>query len=103
MRTALGAFLKILLVVVVALLLAHFAPFAVVPLALVLALVLGVGALVLTVGGIAGAAVLFSLLVAAAAVLAALSPIWIPLVIILGIIALIKKLGSSSARPPAAA
>ena len=103
MRTALEACLKILLVVVVALIFVHFAPFVAVPLALVLALVVGVGALVLTVGGIAGAAVLLGLLVGVVALMAALSPILIPLAAILGIIWLIKRLGSTGARPPASA
>ncbi len=100
MRTALEACLKILLVVVVALIFVHFAPFVAVPLAVVLALVIGVGALMLTIGGIAGAAVLFGLLVATVAVLAALSPIWIPLALVLGIVWLVKRLGST--RTPAA-
>ena len=103
MRAAFEAFLKILLVLVVALIFVHFAPFIAVPLAAVLALILAVAAVVLTVGGIAGAAVLFGLLLTATVLAAALSPIWIPVAAILGIIWLIKKLSSSKARPAPAA
>ncbi len=103
MRTAFEACLKVLLVLVAAVLLAHFAPFVALPVAVILAGLLGLGALVLTVGGIAGAAVMLGLLLAAVGLVAALSPIWILAGLILGIVWLVKRLGSNRPRPGPAA
>jgi hypothetical protein len=106
MRTVLGVCLKVLLVVVIAMVLVHFVPFLAVPMVIALVLALGLGALALiglVVGGIAVAAVAAALLAMAVGLLAALSPAWIPLIVILGIVWLVKKLGSAHGRPTASA
>jgi len=106
MRTVLGVCLKVLLVVVITMVLVHFVPLLAVPMAIALILALGLGAVVLiglVVGGVAVTATAAALLAVAVGLLAALSPAWIPLLVILGIVWLVKKLGSAPGRPTTSA
>jgi hypothetical protein len=84
----------------------HVWPVAVVPLVVVLLLVLGLGVLLLTglvTAGALGACVAIGLLAAAVVLLAVLSPVWIPLAAVMGIVWLVRKLGRSRQQPAATA
>ena len=87
-----NTFLKILLIVVLSLLALKFLPVILIGafVGLVLAAILGAFGLTLV-----------ALLLAVGIALAmALSPIWIPVLIVMGLISLFKKMGSSKAPPP---
>ncbi len=90
---------KVLLVLALALVIVHLWPITVVPLALGLILLLGLCvALVvaLAAAGAVGLAAVAGLVAAAIALLAVLAPVWIPVLIIAGIVWLVRKLGSSN-------
>ena len=91
------AFLKILLIVVVALIAVKLLP-------LTLALGVGLGLAVVALA-IAGVSIVAALMVAAIFLLALLSPLWVPVLLLVGLIALIKKLArnGNSSHPVAAA
>ena len=98
--------LKVLLVVALGLVIIHVWPVALVPLVIGLLLVLGLGVLLLiglVVLGAAGLGAVIGLLAAAVVLLALFSPVWIPAVVILGIIWLVKRLASGRRRPAATA
>lgn len=84
MKALLVTCLKVLLVVALGLVVVHVWPMALVPLVIGLLLVLGLGLLLL-----------LGLMAAVVVLLALLSPVWIPLAAILGIIWLVKKLCSA--------
>ena len=89
-------FLKISLIVVLALLALKFLP---------VFLVGGIaGLLIAAVLGVVGVSLLAAMLAALVAVALglafALSPIWIPVLIVMGVISLFKKLGDKPAAPP---
>ncbi|MDI1318969.1 MAG: hypothetical protein PSW75_02090 [bacterium] len=89
-------FLKISLIVVLSLLALKFLPLVLVGAiaGLLIAAVLGV------VGVSLLAALLAALLAVALGLAFALSPIWIPVLIVMGAISLYKKLGDTPAAPP---
>ena len=106
MKTFLVICLKVLLVVALGLVIIHVWPVALVPLVIGLLLVLGLGVLLLiglVVLGAAGLGAVIGLLAAAVVLLALFSPVWIPAVVILGIIWLVKRLASGRRRPAATA
>lgn len=106
MKTFLAACLKMLLVVALGVVVIHVWPVAIVPLVVGLLLVLVLGVLLLTglvTAGVIGTCVAIGLLAAAAALLAVLSPVWIPLAVVLGIVWLVRKLCSSRQQPAATA
>jgi hypothetical protein len=82
-------FLKVLLVIVAAILILKLLPLALGLLVGLAALVAGIGAV--AVGAIAAACCL------AFIVIGVLTPIWLPVLVIIGLIALVKKLGNSTA------
>lgn len=95
MKTA----LKIFLIVLIALLIIKLAPLLLVPAGLVFFLCLLVGGAVTAVllgccAGVVGLVV--ALLVAALALVAVLSPLWIPVLMVLGLIALCRRLGGKT-------
>ncbi len=89
-------FLKIVLIVVLALLALKFIP--------VIFVGAAAGLLVATLLGVVGVSLLAVLLAAllgvVVAIAFALSPIWIPALLILGVISLFKKLGDKPVQPP---
>jgi hypothetical protein len=89
-------FLKILLIVVLALLALKFLPVVLVGsiAGLLIAAVLGVVGVTLL------AVMLAGLLAVVLGLAFALSPIWIPVLVILGAISLFKKIGDKPAAPP---
>ncbi len=105
MKTFLLGCGKVLLVVALVLVIIHLWPITVVPLAVGFLLALGLGVaimLALAMAGALGLAAVTGLIAVGAALLAVLAPVWIPVLIIVGIIALVRKAGSSG-RPTAAA
>ncbi len=105
MKTFLWGCGKVLLVVALALVIIHLWPVTVVPLAVGFLLVLGLGValmLALAMAGALGLAAVTGLVAAGVALLAVLAPVWIPVMVVVGIIALVRKTGSSG-RPTAAA
>lgn len=87
--------LKVMLVVALGLAILYCWPALTMPLAFAAVLVLGFGLLMLAglvAAGAVGIGVVTVLMVVAIAVLGALSPLWIPLLLVLGCIWLIKKL-----------
>ena len=84
-------FLKILLIVVLALLALKVLPLVVVG---VIA-----GLLIAAVLGVVGLSLLAALLAVAHGLAFALSPIWIPVLLVMGVISLFKKLGDKPAAP----
>ena len=106
MKTLLGICLKVLLVVALGIVIIQVWPVALVPLVIGLLLELGLGVLLLVslmVLGAAGLGAVIGLLAAAVVLLALFSPVWIPVVVILGIIWLVKRLASVRHRPAATA
>jgi hypothetical protein len=106
MKTFLGICLKVLLVVALGIVIIHVWPVALEPLVIGLLLVLGLGVLLLVsllVLGAAGLGAVIGLLAAAVVLLALLSPVWIPVAVILGIVWLVKRLASARRRPAATA
>jgi hypothetical protein len=106
MKTLLGICLKVLLVVALGIVIIQVWPVALVPLVIGLLLVLGLGVLLLVslmVLGAAGLGAVIGLLAAAVVLLALLSPVWIPVAVILGIVCLVKRLASARHRPTATA
>jgi hypothetical protein len=104
MKAFLVGCLKVLLVVACGIVLVHVWPAAMVPLVIGLGLVLGLGAVLLAslaALGAVGVVVLIGLLVAAAILLAVLSPVWIPLLLIIGLVCLVKKLCGFKSRTAA--
>lgn len=85
-------FLKILLIVVLALL-----ALKVLPLVVVGAIA---GLLIAAVLGLVGISLLAALLAVALGFAFALSPIWIPVLLVMGAISLFKKLGDKPTTPP---
>ena len=85
-------FLKITLIVLLSLLALKF-----LPLMLVGALA---GLLVAALLGVVGVSLIAGLLVVALGFAFALSPIWIPVLIVMGAISLFRKLGDKPANPP---
>lgn len=89
--------LKVMLVVALGLAILYCWPALTAPLAFAAALVLGFGLLMLAglvAAGAVGAGIVAILMVIAVAVLGALSPVWIPLLLVLGCIWLIRKLSA---------
>jgi len=88
-------FLKITLVVVLALIALKLSPI----------LLLGalVGLLAAIVLGAVGFSLVVALLALAIAAAVALSPIWIPVLIVMGVISLFKRLGDNPSNPTVAA
>ena len=89
MKPFLAGCLKVLLVVAGAIVLVHFWPWAMVPFVIGLVLVLGLGALLLAgvaAVGAVGVAVIVGLLAAVIALLALLSPLWIPVLAVIGMV-----------------
>ena len=85
-------FLKISLIVVLALL-----ALKVLPLVVVGAIA---GLLIAAVLGLVGISLLAALLAVALGLAFALSPIWIPVLLVMGVISLFKKLGDKPTTPP---
>jgi hypothetical protein len=103
MKTLLLIGLKMLAVVGLGLIMFHFWPVTVVPFAVALLLVLVFGALLLAglcAVGAAGVGAIAGLFVAGVVLLVLLSPVWIPLAVLWGIIWLVRQSGSS--KPQAA-
>jgi hypothetical protein len=102
MKSFLFTCLKIMAGLMIGLILLHFFPIAIVP-AIGLLFVAGLFAIFIFAGtvtaGALGIALCAVLLAVAVALVSAASPIWIPVVVILGIIWLIKRLGRSGSRP----
>lgn len=97
--------LKVLLIVAGAIVLVHFWPWAMAPLVIGLVLVLGLGALLLAgvaAVGAVGVGVIVGLLATGIALLAFLSPVWIPVLAVVGMVGLIKKLCGSKSPTVAA-
>ena len=97
---------KVLLVLALAVVVVHLWPITVVPLAAALVLVTILGALLalgLVAAGAVGVAAAAGLMAAAIALLGVLSPVWIPVLVIAGIIWLVRKLGGSGRQPAASA
>lgn len=97
--TAMKTALKIFLIVLIALLVIKLAPLLLVPAGFVFLLCLVVGGTVAAVllGCCAGAVgLVVALLVAALALVAALSPLWVPVLMVLGLIALCRRLGGKA-------
>lgn len=94
---------KVLLVLALALVVVQVWPVTVVPVVGGLVLVLGVG-FVLLVGtlaaGAVGVAAVVALMAAAVAILAVLAPVWVPVLLIAGIVALVRR-SNRSGRPTA--
>jgi hypothetical protein len=106
MKTILAACLKVLLVVALGVVVIHVWPATIVPFIVGLLLVLGLGVLLLTglvTAGVIGTCVAIGLLVAAGVLLAVLSPVWIPLAAVVGIVWLVRELGRSRQQPAATA
>lgn len=95
-----NTFLKVIIVVIAAVLIAHFWPLALLPLLIAAGAVILIGAL--TAGG---AAVVFSVICSilgvaiglVCTVAAVLSPVWIPLLLVVGLIALIRRSSGATA------
>lgn len=101
MKAFLVGCLKVLLVVVCGIVLVHFWPAAMVPMAVGLALALVFGALFLAglaALGTVGLVAVIGLLAVAIVLLALLSPLWLPVLMIVGLIWLVKKLSGSKPR-----
>ena len=90
-----NTFLKIFLIVVLSLLSLKFMPLVLVG--------VFVGLLLAGILGAFGLSLVAVLLVVALAIALALAPIWIPVLIVMGLISLFKKLGDKPAPPVAAA
>lgn len=87
-------FVKVILLAFVAVLLVHLWPIAVVPFVVIGLAIAALGAI--TAGGVAvvltvGMALVGAVLAVIVSVTAALSPVWIPVVLVLGIISLAKR------------
>jgi hypothetical protein len=98
--------LKVLLAAVIGVAIVHFWPLTILP--VILGLLVGLGLLVLSVVGLVavgavGGGMVIGLLGVALALLALLSPVWIPAALLLGIIWLVKKLSRTRPRPPVGA
>ena len=97
-----NTFLKVLLFIVVALLAIKFLPFLLLPV-----LIAGVGLLLmvgLVVAGVAtvagvGVAAVVAILAVLTAIVVVLAPLWIPVLVVIGLVALIRR----STRPAVAA
>jgi hypothetical protein len=101
MKTFLAGCLKVLLVVACGIVLVHFWSLAMVPLVIGLVFVLGLGALLLAgvaAVGAVGVVVIVGLLAAVIALLTLLSPVWIPVLAVVGMIWLMKKLCGPKSR-----
>jgi hypothetical protein len=95
MNTFLKTSLKVLLVLLAAVLLFKLLPVLAIPLFLAIGIILGIGGLLA--GGLALAATalvatVLSLCVVALAVVGVLSPIWLPVLAIFGVVVLVRKL-----------
>jgi hypothetical protein len=105
MKTFFVTSLKMLAVVGLGLLMFHFWPVAVVPFAAAFVVVLVLGALLVAgvfAVGAAGLGAITGIVAAALVLLVVLSPVWIPVALILGIIWLARQPGASkpsAARP----
>ena len=98
--------LKVLMAAVVGVAIVHFWPLTILP--VILGLLVGLGLLVLSVVslvaiGAVGGGMVIGLLGVALALLALLSPVWIPAALLLGMIWLVKKLSRTRPRPPVGA
>ena len=98
--------LKVLLAVVVGVAIVHFWPLTILP--VILGLLVGLGLLALSVVGLVavgavGGGMVIGLLGVGLALLALLSPVWIPAALLLGIIWLVKKLSRTRPRRPVGA
>jgi hypothetical protein len=98
--------LKVLLAAMIGVAIVHFWPLTILP--VILGLLVGLGLLVLSVVGLVavgavGGGMVIGLLGVALALLALLSPVWIPAALLLGIIWLVKKLSRTRPRPPVGA
>ena len=101
MKTFLLGCGKVLLVLVLAIVLVHLWPITVVPFTVGFVLVLGLGTILmvgLVAAGAVGVAAVVGLLAGAIALLAVLSPVWIPVLVVAGIVWLVKKSGGPSRR-----
>ena len=91
--------LKVLLIAALVLAVAHFFPFFLIPVALAGA-ALFVGSLILAGGAgvaiIVALALIVALLALAVGLAAALAPIWLPLLLVLGIVALIRRVARTA-------
>ena len=106
MKTFFVACLKVLLVIALGVVVIQVWPMAIVPLIAGLLLMLALGVVFLTgllTAGVVGTGVVAGLLAAAIVLLAVLSPVWIPLAVVAGIIWLARKAGGSRPRPAATA
>ena len=106
MKNLLIISLKVLVAAAIGVAVIRLWPVTVIPLVLVLLIAIGLLALFLVcllLAGAVGGGVVVGLLAAVVGLLALLSPLWIPAALILGIIWLVKKLGSAKSSPPAAA
>jgi len=95
MNTFLKTFLKVLLILAAAVLLFKLLPILALPLFLAVGIVLAIGGVLAGGLAVAATAVLVTLLVALVAALAlvgVLSPLWIPVLAVVGLIALGRKL-----------
>ena len=93
--------MKVLAVVALGLVVLYFWPAAMVPLALGALAILAAGCLLLVgvvVAGAVGVGLIAGLAAVTLALLGALSPVWVPLALLLGAIWMIKRLCGS--RPP---
>lgn len=89
-------FLKILAAVALVAVIWHFAPVLLVPVIILAFVSLAVGVVL----GVLGLILLAGLIALALALIGALSPIWIPVLCICGLIWMIKKLTAKPANPP---
>jgi hypothetical protein len=106
MKSLLSISLKIIIAAAIGVVIIRLWPVTIIPLVLGLLVALGLLALSLVcllVIGAVGGGVVAGLLAIAAGLLAVLSPLWIPAALVLGIIWLVKKSGSSKSPPPVAA
>jgi hypothetical protein len=105
MKNLLIIFLKVIIAIAIGVAIVHLWPVTIVPVLVALALMLGLAALFLAclaTVGTAGVAGLTGLMALAAVLLAVLSPVWIPVVLILGIIWMVRRLGGIGRRSAAA-
>ena len=101
MKNFLIILLKIVVAIAVGVAIVYLWPVTIVPMFAALLLLVGLAAvflIFLVTAGTAGVAVLTGLMAVAAVLLAVLSPVWVPVVLILGIIWMVRRLGGIGRR-----
>jgi hypothetical protein len=105
MKNLLIIFLKVIVAIAIGVALVHLWPVTIMPMLVAPLLLLGLAALFLVclvAVGAAGMTALTGLLALAAVLLAVLSPVWVPMVLILGIIWVVRRLCGIGRRSAAA-